>query len=77
MGEAPKEGRRRRCKCRETMAYESPREVPAQDMLAQEMSNTVLVQDVPAQAETIAIDTSLGADGTHANVAEPRPGRTL
>jgi hypothetical protein len=38
----------------------------------QEESNTVLIQDVPARADTIAIDTPLGTDSAHTDVVDPR-----
>jgi hypothetical protein len=38
----------------------------------QEESNVVLIQDVPARADTIAIDTPLGTDSAHTDVADPR-----
>jgi hypothetical protein len=48
-------------------------ETTLREVLAQEVSSTVPIQDMPTQVEMVATDASPGADGVHTDGAEPQP----
>jgi hypothetical protein len=67
---------------REEMAQETLQEVsvleeqvPAEPV--RDESGTVVIHDVSAHAETVAVNAPLGGDDAHSEVVEPRPGGTV
>jgi hypothetical protein len=50
-------------------------QVPAEPV--RDESAAVVIHDVSAQAETMAVNAPLGGDDAHSEVVEPRPGGTV